>query len=545
MKVVLVICVALLIGSSVEKHLRLAQPVPLEVRDFLEGLLEGLEVGGEEVQECIQCIEDATNAPDFMIIINDIQRAMKDFSHIDFAHMADIIDGISAIIEAGKMLMKDIEVAIADCKTALPEIQKVIQEIANIDIKRMALNLAMDLISGKLIANIKGAVEAFKIKDFETAGKDIGILLYDCIKTDVPEEIYPMYSIEDPMNDTYLIVKGLLEGLQIKGWNDTDIEKCIENAPALIAEIEKIITEIEDVFAHFKITELIPLFTDLFVLVTDLIADVKNCSSPAVRAEIEAILAKIKNETFVGWAKAIVQDLIFHGGEMIADLIGAFSAFKNKEFEKFGNDLGQLLYILIFPDEKNKTVDIFPSLRPKDIVNERDIYPKLGGALKNDTPPTPPDNIPEDIWYFLEGLLTGIGLDGQNVTDLVKCVSGVDDIIPNFEKLIAEFKVIDWTSFPDLLKVGSELFTIIWDVVQDIKPCGMSDSWNEIKVIVAEFEQLTLAKWMEHLMGDLIHGATIVSKIVDLVTQIEDKNFSKMGSDIGFLIWIFTFGELN
>jgi hypothetical protein len=137
----------------------------VEFVNFMAGFLEGLNVKGD-FSKIIECLRNGEG------IIKKIMDAINKLATIDFFNIVNIVLGVTMLVDA----VKDINNMIKSCTMPIPEFQKLINALTNINFAALTLIIIKN--SMTLIGTVTDTIDAFRKLDFKRAGKGIGHLLY-------------------------------------------------------------------------------------------------------------------------------------------------------------------------------------------------------------------------------------------------------------------------------------------------------------------------------------------------------------------------------
>ena len=171
MKCVLLIVLVLLGGLSFQfkDEIKIQEPYHMTFQEFeelLKGLLEGLQLE-QYIDQLIACIQ-----PDFNRIETLIEEAIQDLEHVDIKHLNLIVDALKKLSEVIIIIFKDL----VPCAKIIPEIEKIIEELAKENFLEIALRILMH--GGKMLSDLKALPSDWKSQNYHQFGLDLGNLFY-------------------------------------------------------------------------------------------------------------------------------------------------------------------------------------------------------------------------------------------------------------------------------------------------------------------------------------------------------------------------------
>ena len=298
----------------------------------------------------MECLKDVPNlVANIQVVITELEEVFKNFS------ITTLVDVLVKLFQIVQEVMTDLE----PCGKSVPEFQKIWAKIENIVWKEWVKRLPMDLImhGAEIFSLIKDAMNNWNAQEFETFGQNIGRTIYILLFEEDPPETDVNV---DPTVEVEQIVKGLLEGFKIPGEDLPKIMECLKDVPNLVANIQVVITELEEVFKNFSITTLVDVLVKLFQIVQEVMTDLEPCGKSV--PEFQKIWAKIENIVWKEWVKRLPMDLIMHGAEIFSLIKDAMNNWNAQEFETFGQNIGRTIYILLFEEDPPKEPNVFPNL---------------------------------------------------------------------------------------------------------------------------------------------------------------------------------------
>ena len=305
--------IALLLAFSV------VQATSTDALDTIEGILVG--AFAEHGKAAMKCIEDGEES------FIEIEEAIKEFAK---GGTTNIIQGLFLIGKALEKLPDEMK----DCESAeeiLGDFEHIIAEFK--DPSALVIHVGKEVMwHGKSIYNdITGAVSNFKEGQFKPAGLNIGDIIHILlVQTD----------LKSPAKDTLDTVEGILVGAF--GADGKAAVVCLDDGEEIFDDVEKAIKE----FEQGGVTHIVQGLFYIGQALEELPKEFQGCQeAEGLFDDFEKIVEEFKNpqELIVH----ITKEVIWHGKTITHDITGAKDHFNNGEFEPAGENIGDLVKILL------------------------------------------------------------------------------------------------------------------------------------------------------------------------------------------------------
>ena len=314
------IFVALLALYSARAETPIEEEGPDIVVKFLTGFLEGLNEKGD-VNKLLHCIKDIDQ------IIANIIKAIE---LIATKKLDKIIEGVTLLIETIKTLLNKIK----PCAEGFTQIKKLIEAFKKIDIVKIALKILSN--PGTFLQDIKMAINGFKTKDYRTAGKGIGNLLFKLFLANCPEPV-----LEIVVSEVFGIIKGFFGG---KGLNKDgkmpNLDNCASEFAQVESKIEEIITIIKTITSK-DLEEIIKAIKTIIETLKEITNSLIPCSK--VGTDVTYFINIVKAIDF----NKLLNKLLLNIVDLIHDITHAVKLLKEGKYEDFGGNIGSLIHTIL------------------------------------------------------------------------------------------------------------------------------------------------------------------------------------------------------
>jgi flagellin-specific chaperone FliS len=144
------------------------------------------------------------------------------------------------------------------------------------------------------------------------------------------------------VDDYILMVKGLLEGLNVKE-DMNKIIKCIDQVPAAVHVLIEAIKKMKDM--HIKnIKEIVEAIIQIIGALREIVDDILPCAESS--EEIKKLIEKFSNIDF----NKLIANLMMKLIKMVPEIMDAKKCIDEMKWEPFGKHVGKAIYILLFED---------------------------------------------------------------------------------------------------------------------------------------------------------------------------------------------------
>ena len=335
----------------------------------------------------------------------------------------------------------------------------------------------------QIYADVMGAVKYFDTGNYTGFGFNIGNIIVQILFNN------PKTKIKFTPYDAEAILIGFFTALGAEGEEVDEIIKCIKDLDDFKVEIVEIIADIKKIDIH-HLQKLVEVLADLIECLSKVMSDVVPCieSETELWKMIKQILKLTKAEILF----KLERNILFHGPQIYADVMGAVKYFDNGNYTGFGYNIGNIIVQILFDNQKEL---------------------QFG---------------PDDAYKFVKGLLTGLRF--PNVDILMKCIDDVPNIYKDIIKLIELIQHIDIKHLSDLIKAIQEIFDIVSDIIIAVKPCADIPDSEYIQYIITKMKNISIP---DVALNIILHGGQLLKDLQDIVVSYQTGDFGKLGSDIG------------
>lgn len=293
--------------------------------------------------------------------LGNVQKCMPEMNDL-FVHVAGMVSDLETAIktksisktEAGLLelsaALKDLASALNDCglKTAAADVMKVYKQCQAGLVWKIILSDAIHIFhNGKeFMGWIKGAINAWKIKDYFTAGKNVGEIVAFILK----ESANPTKDL--PANFTYdavMFTEGLAEGMAV---TMGDPSLCIADVDGMVHQFDLSFQDLEYGFSKKSLRHVIDGIDELADGIKYGADTFKACGFITAAEDIEKIVVEIKSGKVVQVVIEEAVKIFSHGKQVEHLFIGAKDAWKVGDFKTSGDNVGQLVAFLISPSKQ-------------------------------------------------------------------------------------------------------------------------------------------------------------------------------------------------
>ena len=144
------------------------------------------------------------------------------------------------------------------------------------------------------------------------------------------------------VEDYILMVKGLLEGLNIKQ-DMNKIIQCIDHVPAAVHVLIEAIKKIKNLDIH-NILQIVEAIIQTIGALREIVDDILPCAESS--EELKKLIDKFTHIDF----DKIFQQLLMKLIKIVPEIMDAKKAIDEKRWEDFGKKVGKSIYILLLED---------------------------------------------------------------------------------------------------------------------------------------------------------------------------------------------------
>jgi len=360
------------------------------------------------------------------------------------------------------------------------------------------------IINGReVLHDVSGAISAFKGRDMETFGEDVGkvlaILLVGLEETENVEK-----------REVALVVKGLLEGFtEGIGFDLEGAEECVKDVADVVEDLEECIRLTSD-----SMREGLKCMAEEVLTV---IPVVKECKAITVPVESLEAIVKMLGLLKHPWQFAYEagKHLIINGREVLHDVSGAISAFKGRDMETFGEDVGKVLAILLVGLEDEALTSPHFTKRPWN------------------TKPTV-----TDAALIAVGILEGFSEEVFHADYLEQCVEETEEVVVAIEDAVGEIAQGKAKHILNGIKMLAQVVTDLFSqkrMAECEKLKIPEDTMEKIKHS-ADLLKHPLQFAYEAGKHLIVNGREIIHETDAAVTAFDNHDMQETGKNIGKIL---------
>ncbi len=298
--------------------------------DFVSGFLIGINEK-QSISDLIKCMKNADQ------ILEKITRALNLITKFSFQ---DLTKGLSLLFEA----LLELELMLRPCLSEFTQFQKLIAEIADADIRTLVLKIIRNPLP--YIQDFNMCLKALDAQNYTLAGQYLGDIMYrlflvETVKSEDTDFVqFESLKASITFDDIMAIINGLLKGLN-QGGKFANIEECASDIP----DVKTYFLSALDAFTYINWSDLDNV-TDGFIAAVDLVRKglvaVKPCSK--VNTDFNYIIETLQNFN----ASSVLEIVLHNSMQLIHYATTAIKALSSKQYATFGENIGDLLYIIFF-----------------------------------------------------------------------------------------------------------------------------------------------------------------------------------------------------
>lgn len=315
--------------------------ISLDRHDTFElvlGLTEGFIA---EFTDLNHCVNEA------LVVVPKLEHAISLLAKKTFA---EVREGLK---ELADVMIHDALPAFKDCKNASSDIKAIIEAFKKLrNPKQFIFEMGRHIIvNGKnIIHEIFNAINAYKVHDLKTFGFNVGLAVKQVV---IGHEEMSLAEIEGP-KESLKLAESVLHGFL---HNSPNADTCLTDTLDIVPKFEHAIQLISQKTFDSVKKGLAEIGQLLHNELGKALTDCKN-AVPEVEALIEA-LKQIQHPT--QYSFEIGKHIIMNGRNIIKETNNAINAYKVKDYETFGYNVGLLLQqILIGLSEISDDIVILP-----------------------------------------------------------------------------------------------------------------------------------------------------------------------------------------
>jgi len=417
---------------------------------------------------------------DFTACIHDVEAIGQNIiviyneaKKMDWKNLFQLIHFIEDALDELKVAFQ----SIADCKTIPDDVRAIFKAILAITLHDHEMTIIKNFPT--IVKDGINFYEDIAKKNFTASGKDIGEIFY----------ILLLAKIQDPVTEVAEFIVGFFDALGVDIPVNT-IKGCVKNA-------EQIYLDLLDVIEDFKTLDLKNLFKviqaiqKIVSIVQEIMADISTCS--AIGPDVLAIINKIK--AFDIGKRTIV--IISHFGQIVSDITTLIALVQVNPIDTFklGQTVGNIIDIVIIAD--SVSVD--------------------------------PDQIVED---FLKGFFDGCGID-IDISEIDECLDDADQIYYDLMGLINDIKGLDFKNFNTMMKVITDIFAFVQDLMKTLDPCA--DSIPQLQKLIDRVMQFDITKRIPTI---IMYFSQLLSDVMGIPTDYANNDWKNLGKHMGNIVYI-------
>lgn len=453
----------ILVVSCVAEPTEVEVPQANPIIEFVSGFLEGIhEV--KSIEDLIKCMK---NADEILARIKDgISLIIKGLKKLN---VDTILKGFHAIFSA----FFDLEKMIRPCLTGFKRFEALIAAFKNIDLLKLVFKILSN--PGPIIEDLIDIFQSLEEGDYHQAGVDLGDLLERLFLTEFATAANPIVEF----------VNGLLKGIH-ETQKIEELLKCLKNADSILAKIKQALEKIKSMRS---VEDLLEGLKMLFAAFMELEEMLKPCLEGF--HQFKRLLKEIRHAD----VNKLIGKLLKQWPYFLAKIIDIIVAFSNGHFEKAGEGLGDIFYVLFLAT----TAD---ALEGNPVID------------------------------FVTGFLQGIH-ETKTIEDLVKCMKNADKIIQQItDGVQLIIKGLKKLNVDTIMKGLNMIFDAIYDLEKMLLPC-LKEYTQFIKLI----QNIRKAQLLKIIFKILENPDAFIEDFTDLLESIENGDYLQAGSDLGDILY--------
>ena len=438
----------------------------------VEDFLDGfLSAFGPWDVDFTSCLHDAEGS------MAEILKIFGEVKNVDWKNIVQLIKFVEDAINEVKIILQ----SVVDCKSIPNDVKAIFNQIISESLHDHAMAIIKN--SASIVKDGINFYQDFIARNIKAAGKDIGDILYIVLISKA--------QIKDPVLDVANFIVGFFDALGVDLTID-NIKGCITNAETIYSNILAVIDDLKglDIKNIFKVVAAIQ---KIVVVVQEVLADISTCS--AIGTDAQAIIAKIK--AFDISKRTMV--IIAHFGTLVSDISQLVSMVQTPPIVPYnlGNVIGNIIDIVVIADSVS--------------VNEG------------------PDQIIDE---FMKGFFDGVGLD-IDIHEIDDCLDDADLIYKDLLILMNDIKTVDFKNFNTMMKVITDIFGFVQDIMTTLDPCA--DSIPQLQKLIDRIQQFDISKRIPTI---IMYFAQLFKDVMSITTDYASQNWTALGKDIGNVIYI-------
>jgi hypothetical protein len=415
------------------------------------------------------CLKDANGIYNELIILFNEAKGM------DWKNIVKLVGFVEDALDALKVAFA----AIKDCKNIPDDMKAIIAQLMAESIHDHEMAILKN--TPTIVKDGINFYQDLQKENYIAAGHDIGEILYIVLLAKV--------ELKDPVLDVAQFIVGFFDAVGVDITVD-NIKGCISNAEVIYSNILEVVNDLKglDIKNLFKVIQAIQ---KIVVIVQEVLADISTCS--AIGTDAQAIIKKIM--AFDISKRTMV--IISHFGVLVSDITTLISLVQINPIDtyKLGYTIGNIIDIVAIAD--SVSVD--------------------------------PDQIVED---FLKGFFDGVGID-IDISEIDECLDDADQIYYDLMTLMNDIKGMDPKNFNTMMKVITDIFGFVQDVMTTLDPCA--DSIPQLQKLIDRIMAFDVTKRIPTI---IMYFQQLMKDVMSLTTDYANQDYKALGKDIGNIIYI-------
>lgn len=289
------------------------------------------------------------------------------------------------------------------------------------------------------------------------------------------------------------VMKGFLTGIMIDEKYLPHLLSCLTDRKDLEVKFVETMNKIDRLdFTNLPLTA--ELFAELFDTLIWSVVEIDLCAEE--NSDYDKLFQKIYRLTSSTMVKRIMLNFISNPQQIFKDMQDCIDNYLGGKFERLGYDLGDIMHILL-------------------------IYRMVNDEM----------NLEEYI-KLLKGLLTGMNVK-NDVEKILKCVEKVPSVIALISKALEDLKHIDMSHLKEMVEGLIKVFQAIKGALLELGVCA--SGYADIKAIIEKLSHIELADVIQRVALNIMK---IISELINAKAAAETKNYEKLGTHIGSIIYI-------
>jgi hypothetical protein len=415
------------------------------------------------------CLKDATG------VYNDLLKLFNEAKGMDWKNIVKLVNFVEDALDTMKVAFA----AIKDCKNIPADMKAIIAQMMGESIHDHEMAILKN--SPTIVKDGINFYQDLQKENYLSAGKDIGHILFIVLLA--------KNQLKDPVIDVAQFIVGFFDAVGVDVTVD-NIKGCITNAEVIYSNILDVINDLKglDIKNLFKVIQAIQKIVQI---VQEVLGDISTCA--AIGTDAQAIINKIL--AFDISKRTMV--IIAHFGAIVSDITTLIALVQVTPVDtyKLGYTIGNIIDIVVIAD--SVSVD--------------------------------PDQIVED---FLKGFFDGVGID-IDISEIDECLDDADQIYYDLMALMNDIKGLDFKNFNTMMKVITDIFGFVQDIMATLDPCA--DSIPQLQKLIDRIMAFDITKRIPTI---IMYFQQLFKDVMSLTTDYTNQDFKALGKDIGSIIYI-------